>query len=70
MNDLLDFDDEEEYQTCDDPPMVFFPKRTRKKKKDRLYPQMIQLFEMVKEPDILELYDDMYFCFFGDIVLN
>ena len=70
MNDLFDFDDEEEYQTCDDPPMVFFPKRTRKKKKDRMYPQMIQLFEMVKEPDILELYDDMYFCFYEDIILN
>jgi len=70
MNDLFDFDDEEEYQTCDDPPMVFFPKRTRKKKKDRMYPQMIQLFWMVKEPDILELNDDMFFCFYEDIILN
>jgi len=25
---------------------------------------------MVKEPDILELPDEMYFCFFEDIVLN
>ncbi|MEN6455800.1 MAG: hypothetical protein ABFD10_16240 [Prolixibacteraceae bacterium] len=70
MNDLFDFDDEEEFQTYDEPPLVFFPKRTRKKKKDRLYPQMIQLFEMAKEPDILELPDEMYFCFFEDIVLN
>ncbi len=70
MNDIFDFDDEEEYQTYDEPPLVFFPKRTRKKKKDRLYPQMIQLFEMAKEPDILELPDEMYFCFFEDIVLN
>jgi hypothetical protein len=70
MNDLFDFDDEEEFQTYDEPPLVFFPKRTRKKKKDRLYPQMIQLFERVKEPDILELSDDMYFCFFEDIILN
>ena len=70
MNDLFDFDDEEEFQTYDEPPLVFFPKRTRKKKKDRLYPQMIQLFERAKEPDILELPDEMYFCFFEDIVLN
>ena len=70
MNDIFDFDDEEEFQTYDEPPLVFFPKRTRKKKKDRLYPQMIQLFEMAKEPDILELPDEMYFCFFEDIVLN
>ena len=70
MNDLFDFDDEEEFQTYDEPPLVFFPKRTRKKKKDRLYPQMIQLFEMAKEPDILELSDDMYFCFYEDIILN
>ena len=70
MNDIFDFDDEEEYQTHDEPPLVFFPKRTRKKKKDRLYPQMIQLFERAKEPDILELPDEMYFCFFEDIVLN
>jgi len=70
MNDIFDFDDEEEYQTYDEPPLVFFPKRTRKKKKDRLYPQMIQLFERAKEPDILELPDEMYFCFFEDIVLN
>jgi len=70
MNDLFDFDDEEEFQTYDEPPLVFFPKRTRKKKKDRLYPQMIQLFERAKEPDILELSDDMYFCFFEDIILN
>ena len=70
MNDLFDFDDEEEFQTYDDPPMVFFPKRMRKKKKDRLYPQMIQLFEMAKEPDILELPDEMYFCFYEDIILN
>lgn len=70
MNDLFDFDDEEEFQTYDEPPLVFFPKRTRKKKKDRLYPQMIQLFEMAKEPDILELPDEMYFCFFEDIILN
>jgi hypothetical protein len=70
MNDIFDFDDEEEFQTYDDPPMVFFPKRMRKKKKDRLYPKLIELFGMVKEPDILELSDDMYFCFFEDIILN
>ena len=71
MNDLFEFDeDEEDFQTCDEPPMVFFPKRTRKKKKDRLYPQMIRLFEMAKEPDYLEISDDMYFCFFEDIILN
>lgn len=70
MNDLFDFDDEEEYQTCDEPPLVFFPKRTRKKKKDRLYPKLIELFGMAKEPDILELSDDMFFCFYEDIILN
>ena len=70
MNDIFDFDDEAEFQTYDDPPMVFFPKRMRKKKKDRLYPKLIELFGMVKEPDILELSDDMYFCFFEDIILN
>ena len=70
MNDIFDFDDEEEYQTYYEPPMVFFPKQTRRKKKDQLYPQMIQLFGMVKEPDILELSDDMYFCFYEDIILN
>jgi len=70
MNDLFDFDDEEEYQTCDDPPMVFFPKYTKKKKKEQLYPKMIELFNFVKEPDIFEIPDDMYFCFYEDIVLN
>jgi len=70
MNDIFDFDDEEEYQTCDEQPVVFFPKKTRRKKKDRLYPKLIQLFEKAKEPDILELSDDMYFCFFEDIILN
>lgn len=72
MNDLFEFDedDEEEFQTYDDVPMVFFPKRTRKKKKDRMYPKLIQLFEKVKEPDILEMPDDMYFCFYEDIILN
>lgn len=70
MNDLFDFDDEEEFQTYDEPPLVFFPKRTRKKKKDRLYPQMIQLFERAKEPDYFEVPDDMFFCFYEDIILN
>lgn len=70
MNDIFDFDDEEEYQTCDEPPMVFFPKYTKKKKKEQLYPKMIELFNFVKEPDIFEIPDDMYFCFYEDIVLN
>ena len=70
MNDIFDFDDEEEYQTCDEQPVVFFPKKTRRKKKDRMYPRLIQLFENVKEPDILELNDDMFFCFYEDIILN
>jgi hypothetical protein len=71
MNDIFDFDDEDEYFTdYDDLPMVFFPKRTRKKKKDRLYPQMIDLFCKTVEPDVLELSDDMYFCFYEDIILN
>jgi len=70
MNDIFDFDDDEEYQTCNEPPMIFFPKQTSKKKKDQLYPKMIKLFEIVKEPDCFEVSDDMYFCFFEDIVLN
>jgi len=71
MNDVFDFDeDKEEYQTYYEPPMVFFPKQTRRKKKDQLYPQMIQLFEMVKEPDVFELPDEIFFCFYDDIILN
>ena len=70
MNDIFDFDDEEEYQACDEQPVVFFPKKTRKKKKNRLYPKLIQLFEKVKEPDYFEVPDDMFFCFFEDIILN
>lgn len=70
MNDIFDFDDEEEYQTCDEQPVVFFPKKTRREKKDRLYPKLIQLFEKVKEPDYYEVPDDMFFCFYEDIILN
>jgi hypothetical protein len=70
MNDIFDFDDEEEYQTCDEQPVVFFPKKTRRKKKDRMYPKLIKLFERVKEPDYFEVPDDMFFCFYEDIILN
>jgi len=70
MNDIFDFDDDEEYQTYDEQPVVFFPKKTRRKKKDRMYPRLIQLFENVKEPDYFEVPDDMFFCFYEDIILN
>lgn len=63
-------DEEEDFQTCDEKPIIFFPKRTRKKKIDRIYPKMVQLFEEVIDPDLFEVPDEMFFAFYDDIILN